>query len=37
MNTVVLAQVLARTQYAGDEDLKRAKEKVRAAEKTWAA
>jgi len=34
--TVVLAQVLARTQYVGDDDLEHAKEKVRAAEKAWA-
>jgi len=34
---VVLAQVLARTQYVGDDDLEHAREKVRAAEKAWVA
>ena len=34
---VVLAQVLARTKYVGDGDLEHAREKVRAAEKTWVA
>ena len=36
-HAAVLAQVLARTQYVGDDDLEKAKEKVRAMENAWVA